>query len=174
MLKDLQVWTYYIEKYNPKLKEWLLGISRGCGNKGYAVSYTDLVALMVVPQELWARPQMDYPAETGVTALAIEALIDARPLFDEEKQKAVDAAIARTEKVNPELNGLAYEAFDRARDQARASYGGFFDGVPSFIKDNADIAGMPTMEGSDAWDPRPKVTDGPFSRTFLSTGLKLS
>jgi hypothetical protein len=32
---------------------------------------------------------------TGVTALAIEALIDARPLFDEEKQEAIDDAIDR-------------------------------------------------------------------------------
>jgi len=32
---------------------------------------------------------------TGVTALAIEALIDARSLFDEEKQQAIDAAIDR-------------------------------------------------------------------------------
>ena len=32
---------------------------------------------------------------TGVTALAIEALIDARSLFDDEKQQAIDAAIDR-------------------------------------------------------------------------------
>ena len=89
------------------------------------------------------------------------------------RTEAVEAAIARTEKVNPELNGLAFEAFERARTRARSSYGAFFDGVPSFIKDNADVAGMPTMEGSDAWDPRPKVADGPFSRAFLSTGLNI-
>ncbi len=68
----------------------------------------------------------------------------------------VEAAIARTEAVNPALNGLAYEAFDRARVRAAASrpYGGYFDGVPSFIKDNVAVAGMPTMQGTDAWDPR--------------------
>ena len=67
----------------------------------------------------------------------------------------VDAAIARTEAVNPTLNGLAYEAFDRARARARAPrrYGGYFDGVPSFIKDNVAVEGMPTMQGTDAWDP---------------------
>ena len=32
----------------------------------------------------------------------------------------VEAAIARTEAVNPTLNGLAYEAFDRARERASA------------------------------------------------------
>ena len=68
ILKDIQVWTYYIEKYDPKLKDWLLGISDGCKNKGFDVTYVDLIALMVLPQELWARPQMQYPSETGVTA----------------------------------------------------------------------------------------------------------
>jgi len=68
ILKDIQVWTYYLEKYDPKLKDWLLGISDGCAHKGVKVSYVDLVAIMVYPQELWARPQAPYPAETGVTA----------------------------------------------------------------------------------------------------------
>ena len=85
----------------------------------------------------------------------------------------VDAAIARTEAVNPTLNGLAYEAFDRARARAHAPsrYGGYFDGVPTFIKDNVAVEGMPTMQGTDAWDPRPAHADGEFARAYLSTGL---
>jgi amidase len=85
----------------------------------------------------------------------------------------VEAAIARTEAVNPTLNGLAYEAFDRARKRANAArpYGGFFDGVPTFLKDNVAVAGMPTMQGTDAWEPRPMRADGPFARVFLATGL---
>ncbi len=61
----------------------------------------------------------------------------------------IEAAIARTEAVNPALNGLAHEAFDRARARARLArpYGGYFDGVPSFIKDNVAVAGMPTTRG---------------------------
>ena len=72
----------------------------------------------------------------------------------------MEAAIARTEKVNPELNGLAYEAFDRARARAATASGGFFDGVPTFVKDNTDVFGMPTMHGTDAWEPRPATADG--------------
>ena len=56
ILEDIKVWTYYIEKYSPKLVEWLYGISAGCLKKGVNVSYVDLVALMVLPQELWSRP----------------------------------------------------------------------------------------------------------------------
>ena len=85
----------------------------------------------------------------------------------------VEAAIARTEAVNPTLNGLAFEAFDRARARAEAGrpYGGYFNGVPSFVKDNVAVEGMPTMHGTDAWDPRPMPCDGEFARVFLATGL---
>jgi amidase len=87
--------------------------------------------------------------------------------------EAVEAAIARTEKVNPELNGLVYEAFDKARARAAAAipYGGFFDGVPSFFKDNVAVAGMPTLRGTDAWQSRPEPADGDFAAAYLATGL---
>lgn len=85
------------------------------------------------------------------------------------RQEVIDAAIARAEAVNPDLNGLAYPAFDSAR--AARPHGGFFSGVPTFVKDNADVAAMPTMDGTDAWTPRPAPADGDFARTFLGTGL---
>src|SRR5208283_2562463 len=49
---------------------WLTGISAGCSTQGVNVSYVDLVAIMVHPQEIWARPAMPYPPETGVSAAA--------------------------------------------------------------------------------------------------------
>src|SRR4051794_5062046 len=100
-------------------------------------------------------------------------LVDALRSGDVSAAELVEAAIARTESVNPTLNGLAYEAFDRARARANAArpYGGYFDGVPTFFKDNVAGAGMPTMEGTDAWQPRPMRADGAFARVFLSTGL---
>lgn len=86
---------------------------------------------------------------------------------------AVEAAIARTQKVNPELNGLAFDAFESARARAAAPspYGGFFDGVPTFFKDNVAVAAMPTMDGTDAWAPRPEQANGDFARHYLATGL---
>lgn len=84
-----------------------------------------------------------------------------------------EAAIARTEKLDPDLNGVAYEAFERARARAADPGTGFFAGVPSFIKDNSDIAGMPTMKGSDAWEPTAAAADGDFSRLYLGTGLNI-
>lgn len=86
-------------------------------------------------------------------------------------EEAVEAAIARLERVNPELNGLAYAAFDRARAEARSPRDGYFSGVPCFLKDNVDVAGMPTMQGTDAWLSVPKRADGDFARMFTATGL---
>ena len=33
------------------------------------------------------------------------------------------------------------------------------------------MAGLPTMNGADAWDPHPAKADGDFARMFLATGL---
>ena len=86
--------------------------------------------------------------------------------------EALEAAIARTEAVNPALNGLAYEAFDRARAQAQAPpKTGFFSGVPTFVKDNVDVAGIPTMRGTDAWPPRAAEADSEFAEVYLGTGM---
>jgi amidase len=88
-------------------------------------------------------------------------------------RELVDAAIARTGPVNPTLNGLAFEAFGRAmtRASARRRYGGYFDGVPTFVKDNVAVGDMPTMNGTDAWDPHPASIDGDFARAYLATGV---
>ncbi|OHV01127.1 amidase [Mycobacterium talmoniae] len=101
------------------------------------------------------------------------ALTEAIKAGKVSRADVVEAAIARLEAVNPKLNGLAYPAFERARARASAArpHGGFFDGVPTFIKDNVDVAGMPTMQGTDAWDPHPAAADGEFARLYLSTGL---
>lgn len=89
------------------------------------------------------------------------------------RSELVEAAIARTQKIDPQLNGLAWEAFEQARQRARAPrpYGGYFDGVPTFVKDNVAVAGMPLMQGTDAWEPTPSRRDGDFARDFLATGL---
>lgn len=101
------------------------------------------------------------------------ALVDALRTGKVSAAELIEAAIARTEKVNPVLNGLAHETFARARSLAAAGgrQGGYFDGLPTYIKDNVDVEGMPTMQGTDAWEPRPHDNHGDFARFFLATGL---
>ncbi|HET7666103.1 MAG TPA: amidase family protein, partial [Mycobacterium sp.] len=117
----------------------------------------------------------------GIHAFSDDALGDDDAVRLVEKLRArevsprelVEAAIARAEAVNPKLNGLAFEAYDRARARAaaRRPHGGYFDGVPSFIKDNVAVEGMPTMQGTDAWEPRPMPANGEWAKVFLATGL---
>ncbi|WP_436698910.1 amidase [Nocardioides sp. BYT-33-1] len=85
--------------------------------------------------------------------------------------EVVDAAIARVQAVNGDLNAMAYADFDRARAEARTPRPGFLAGVPTLVKDNVDVAGMPTRSGTDAWEPRPAKRNGDFADMYLATGL---
>ena len=85
--------------------------------------------------------------------------------------EVVEAAIARTEAVDADLGAVAWRAWDRARAEARDPRAGYFSGVPTFVKDNADVAGMPSLHGTDAWVGRPARRDGDLARMYLATGL---
>ena len=65
--------------------------------------------------------------------------------------EATEAAIARAEAVNPQINAIATKGFEAAREMAGASPQGAMGGVPTFIKDLADWEGLPTMFGSRAF-----------------------
>jgi amidase len=110
----------------------------------------------------------DALGELDAVAL-VEAINSARVT----KAEAVEAAIARTEAVNPALNGLACQAFDQARAKALkpGSDGEFFCGVPTFIKDNADVAGLPMMQGTDAGVSPLAPIDSDVTQLYLDTGL---
>jgi amidase len=87
--------------------------------------------------------------------------------------EAVEAAIARVERLQPDLNGVACADFDRALDRARSARPGeqFFSGVPTFVKDNSDVEGLPTQQGCAAYVARPARADGDFAAMFLGQGL---
>jgi hypothetical protein len=63
---DMSVWAYYIEKYDPDLKEWLEGISEGCRKEHYKIDYLDLLLITVYPSEMMARPNIPYPEEVKI------------------------------------------------------------------------------------------------------------
>ncbi len=61
----------------------------------------------------------------------------------------VGAAITRIEKLNPQLNAVIHELFERARAEAAGDLpDGPFRGVPFLLKDlGAELAGTPFNEG---------------------------
>ena len=83
----------------------------------------------------------------------------------------VEAASARAERLDPDLGALAYRAFDRALVESRSPRPGWFSGVPTFVKDNVDVAGMPTQQGTTSSAARPAVADGDWARMYLGLGL---
>jgi amidase len=85
--------------------------------------------------------------------------------------EAVEAAIARAEAVDPTLGAIAAESFDRGRSDAARPQSGVFAGVPTFVKDNTDVAGLPTQHGTDAFHAEPAAVDGDFARTFFRLGV---
>jgi amidase len=84
-------------------------------------------------------------------------------------QELTDAAIARAESVERELNATAFTSYGSPR--VPEGSGGVFYGVPTFVKDNTDVRGMPTNHGTDAYVARPKAADGAYARQYLSTGM---
>ena len=88
-----------------------------------------------------------------------------------QSSEAVDAAIARAERVNPSLNAIATSLFESARQQAQRPCSGAFAGVPSFIKDNEAVAGSAVLRGTRGLPRKPAEESSPFAKQFLSLGL---
>ncbi len=82
------------------------------------------------------------------------------------------AAVDRAEKVQPLLNPVAFAAYDDALS-GTTGQAGPFAGVPTFVKDNLDVTGMPTNHGSAAWRARPATHDSVFVGQLRAQGLVL-
>ncbi|MFI6213600.1 amidase [Nocardia brasiliensis] len=79
-----------------------------------------------------------------------------------------EAAVRRAEQVE-ELAAVAYATY--AQPLAPPEPGGRLYGVPTFIKDNIDVAGMPTNHGSAAFRARTARRDGDYTSQFRSAGM---
>lgn len=88
--------------------------------------------------------------------------------------EALDAAIARAEWTNPQLNFLVSPFYEAARVQAKAAQDGpgkpFF-GVPMLVKDMEDIKGVATMSGCRALQGFVAKTQTPLFDALLAAGL---
>lgn len=80
------------------------------------------------------------------------------------------AAIARAERVEPVLGAIAFPAFD---EPITGAPDGLFAGVPTFIKDNTDVRGLPTSAGSLTFPPKPATAHQVLTQLFLGAGTTL-
>lgn len=88
---------------------------------------------------------------------------------------ATRAALARIDAVEPALNAVVVDDRDRALARAAADdfSAGSFRGVPSIIKNNTLVEGLPTMHGSAAVPRVQARANEPFTDQLLSSGLNI-
>ncbi|MBI3437846.1 MAG: amidase [Proteobacteria bacterium] len=86
-------------------------------------------------------------------------------------QEALEAAIARVEKVNPELNFMATKAYDYGHTTAAKALSGPFAGVPTLIKDLLPLAGLPTKYGCRGLANFQPSDQSPYADALLASGL---
>jgi amidase len=98
----------------------------------------------------------------NLDAVALAALVRRGEASPEE------LAGAAIERIDPELAAVEYAAYDKP---LVGTPGGALYGVPTFVKDNTDVAGMPTNHGTVAFAARPAARHGRYTRQFLSTGM---
>jgi len=99
-------------------------------------------------------------------AVAIARLVARGELSPDE---VAAAAIARAAAVDADLHAIQYPAHDQPRRPGREI--GALYGVPTYVKDNTDVAGMPTNHGTFAYTATPAAHDGRYARQYLSTGM---
>ena len=87
--------------------------------------------------------------------------------------EAAQASVARIEHVNPQLNAIAHECFDDGLLDAQRYNQGEFSGVPTVVKDNLDVSGMPSQYGTSAFTAKPAKKTDPFMQQFLAQGFTL-
>jgi amidase len=88
--------------------------------------------------------------------------------------EVTEAAIARAEAVQPLVNGVHVPDYDRARKTAaQATAQGVLAGVPTFVKDNVDVEGLPTNHGTEAFVAKPAREDSPFVTQYRALGMTI-
>ncbi|MCF8505651.1 MAG: amidase [Caulobacter sp.] len=110
------------------------------------------------------------PAPWTPDATTVAAMIRSKEISPLE---AVEAAIRRSEALQPTLNFMVNSDYDRAIDAAKkGGQTGPFAGVPFLIKDLNDYAGMPTRNGSAGSLAAPPATaNDPWVDAALKAGF---
>jgi len=88
------------------------------------------------------------------------------------RKEIIESTINRMEKLDSHLNGLVFDNFQLALESSEIVNGGYFDGVPTLIKDNMPLATLPTRHGSVAIvDPIIADKNDPYINQFLKLGF---
>ncbi|KAF0184616.1 MAG: amidase [Alphaproteobacteria bacterium] len=116
----------------------------------------------------------EKPAPRGDVLGNLDAVGVAEKIRNKEftPLEAVESAIARAEKIQPQLNFMVTDMFAHAREAAAKPQTGMFAGVPTLIKDLNDVTGFPTKFGSRAFAGAPPATaQTPYTNSIMASGV---
>ena len=82
------------------------------------------------------------------------------------RREVVQAAIDRSNRLDPVLRGVAADRFSTAAAEADTPTDGYFAGVPTYVKDNSDVRGLATQHGTRAFVARAAKADGDVARVL--------
>ncbi|MFZ3577486.1 amidase [Virgibacillus sp. DJP39] len=83
----------------------------------------------------------------------------------------LEAAISKTEELNPNLNAVIHKMYDQAMDQVKKNTNGAFTGVPMLLKNiTQEIKNEPITSGSKAFINYKAEVDSELVKRFRSTG----
>jgi len=85
-------------------------------------------------------------------------------------EEAVEAAIDRARRIDPQINAIVTKTYGRAR-KAVADAQGPWAGVPTFVKDLDDVTGVRTAFGSRAFPGYKGKEQNALINTFLGLGV---
>ncbi|MEX2111899.1 MAG: amidase [Pirellulales bacterium] len=93
---------------------------------------------------------------------------------DATATEVLNAAIRRIEALNPRINAVVANDFQRARSRAQENhFSGAFAGVPFLIKDLDDFAGVRTTYGTRSMLENISKADEPYVAACVATGVNV-
>lgn len=101
-------------------------------------------------------------------AVGIAELLQSKQISAAE---VINAAIQRAENVNPQLNAIVLKTYEQAQNGLPQTVGGTLAGIPTFVKDNIPLKGLPTQHGTLAFKAKNEKRNGKFASQYLSTGM---
>ena len=114
---------------------------------------------------------MPFDDYADYDAVGLAAIVRAG---DVSTTEVIEAAIARLERDNPQINAVVYSALDEARAAARRTINGPFAGVPMLIKDlGLQVAGWPRTSGSRFTAGVVDAADDGLVRRYRASGAIL-
>ncbi|HEX4711169.1 amidase [Phenylobacterium sp.] len=112
---------------------------------------------------------MDFGDYRRHDAVGLAELVARREV---SAQELLDAAVARMDTVNPQINAVTLDLRERAR--AEPAHSGPFGGVPFLLKDlGAALAGTPTTAGSRLFADAVAQADSALTAAYEDAGLAI-